>query len=54
MVERRLKKSVDLIEREYNSRTSNLTLEMSRQRLRESAVKWKIELIDLVICTKNT
>ena len=48
MVERRLKENVELIEQEYKLEelvTFGL-LEMSRQRLRESAVKWKVELTD--------
>ena len=48
MVERRLKENVEQIgARIQIGRISNFgLLEMSRQRLRESAVKWKVELTD--------
>ena len=49
LVERRLKENVGLIElfRIQIGRISNFgLLEMSRQRLRESAIKWKINLTD--------
>ena len=46
-VERKLKENVEMIELDQIGRISNFgLLEMSRQRLRESNVKWHMKLTD--------
>ena len=55
MVERRLKEKCRSDRARIQiGRISNFgLLEMSRQRLRESAIKWKVELTDRVIWSKT-